>query len=377
MTPEQIGLYQAVLDELVHDVADAAAVGERKKGAILAAITALKQICNHPAAYRDDGQPLAGRSGQAGPPRGDRRVGVRRRRADPRLHPLRDVGPPPRRPPHRGHRHADRLLRRQPRPRTSATGSSPSSRGHGPRRAGAVAEGRRHRAQPDRGQPRRAVRPVVEPGRRGPGPRPRVAHRAEPHGHLAPPRVPRHRSTNASRRSSPASATSPSSCCRARARSPTSTPTNCASRSGCDPTSCSPRTTDEPAPPQRDPSHRRRPPAEARRRRRHLARPRDRCPTIEPITVPDEVGALLRSLGDPPTIGGNVVAGHYFTAVVERAAAVAAALALSADLLAEPSRRRRSGGLSRDAGRRGRPVGVRRRRGGRTGRCGARRRRCG
>ena len=35
-----------------------------EKGAILAAITALKQICNHPAAYRDDGQPLAGRSGK-------------------------------------------------------------------------------------------------------------------------------------------------------------------------------------------------------------------------------------------------------------------------------------------------------------------------
>ena len=64
MTPEQIGLYQAVLDELVADVAGAEAGGEHKKGAILAAITALKQICNHPAAYRDDGQPLAGRSGK-------------------------------------------------------------------------------------------------------------------------------------------------------------------------------------------------------------------------------------------------------------------------------------------------------------------------
>jgi SNF2 family DNA or RNA helicase len=64
MTPEQIGLYQAVLDELVQSVSDSAALGETKKGAILAAITALKQICNHPAAYRDDGQPLAGRSGK-------------------------------------------------------------------------------------------------------------------------------------------------------------------------------------------------------------------------------------------------------------------------------------------------------------------------
>ena len=64
MTPEQIGLYQAVLDDLVASVADSAVLGETKKGAILAAITALKQICNHPAAYRDDGLPLAGRSGK-------------------------------------------------------------------------------------------------------------------------------------------------------------------------------------------------------------------------------------------------------------------------------------------------------------------------
>ncbi len=62
MTPEQIGLYQAVLDGLVANSADADA--EPKQGAILAAITALKQICNHPAAYVDDGSPLAGRSGK-------------------------------------------------------------------------------------------------------------------------------------------------------------------------------------------------------------------------------------------------------------------------------------------------------------------------
>ena len=61
MTPEQIGLYQAVLDSLV---AAPDGSGEPKQGAILAAITALKQICNHPAAYQDDGRPLEGRSGK-------------------------------------------------------------------------------------------------------------------------------------------------------------------------------------------------------------------------------------------------------------------------------------------------------------------------
>jgi hypothetical protein len=64
MTPEQIGLYQAVLDSLVAD-SDAEELGaEPRKGAILAAITALKQICNHPAAYQADDRPLAGRSGK-------------------------------------------------------------------------------------------------------------------------------------------------------------------------------------------------------------------------------------------------------------------------------------------------------------------------
>jgi superfamily II DNA or RNA helicase len=62
MTAEQIGLYQAVLDELVAETADDDA--PKKKGAVLAAITALKQICNHPAAYTHDDGPLEGRSGK-------------------------------------------------------------------------------------------------------------------------------------------------------------------------------------------------------------------------------------------------------------------------------------------------------------------------
>jgi SNF2 family DNA or RNA helicase len=63
MTPEQVGLYQAVIDKLV--TGTAVAEGEEpRKGQILAAITALKQICNHPTAYQRDDQPLAGRSGK-------------------------------------------------------------------------------------------------------------------------------------------------------------------------------------------------------------------------------------------------------------------------------------------------------------------------
>ncbi|MPY91619.1 MAG: ATP-dependent helicase [Acidimicrobiia bacterium] len=66
MTPEQIGLYQAVLDNLVTAPATNGEGTEARTGQVLAAITALKQICNHPAAYQDDdpGRPLDGRSGK-------------------------------------------------------------------------------------------------------------------------------------------------------------------------------------------------------------------------------------------------------------------------------------------------------------------------
>jgi SNF2 domain-containing protein/SNF2 helicase protein/helicase-like protein len=63
MTSEQIGLYQAILDSLLAEGGE----DDRnsRKGQVLAAITALKQVCDHPAAYlaEDDG-PLEGRSGK-------------------------------------------------------------------------------------------------------------------------------------------------------------------------------------------------------------------------------------------------------------------------------------------------------------------------
>jgi superfamily II DNA or RNA helicase len=63
MTPEQIGLYQALLDTLVKKTSSGDGK-EARKGEILAAITALKQICNHPSAYQHDDKPLEGRSGK-------------------------------------------------------------------------------------------------------------------------------------------------------------------------------------------------------------------------------------------------------------------------------------------------------------------------
>ena len=66
MTPEQIGLYQAVLDKLVRDTAESDQNTKQQKGLVLAAITALKQICNHPLNYDKNPNDLTveGRSGK-------------------------------------------------------------------------------------------------------------------------------------------------------------------------------------------------------------------------------------------------------------------------------------------------------------------------
>ncbi len=64
MTAEQIGLYQAVIDSLVVKSTASDEGSPERKGAVLAAITALKQICNHPVNYEDDGGELDDRSGK-------------------------------------------------------------------------------------------------------------------------------------------------------------------------------------------------------------------------------------------------------------------------------------------------------------------------
>src|SRR5262249_50749220 len=145
---------------------------------------------------------------------------------------------------------------------------------------------------------------------------------------------------SASRRSWPASATSPISYCRSRARSPTSTPISSGARSACAPTSSSPRTTRDLADgvpmnqPRRNHHPRRRrtpkpsdPPAD-------MWRPVHRPPEPAPITPSDDPTAVIRSLGHPPLPGQGTSAELYIATVVERAAGLAAALAASADLLA-------------------------------------------
>ncbi len=168
MTPEQIGLYQAVLDKLVTGTDEATGEAPRK-GQILAAITALKQICNHPSAYQRDDRPLAGRSGKlarleeivdavfaAG-----ERVLVFTHFAEWGIRLAEHLSD--------AHRNRSRVLPRRP----GAHRARPAHRRlpgwRRSARARAVAEGGRHRPEPHRREPRRAVRPLVEPGRRGPG----------------------------------------------------------------------------------------------------------------------------------------------------------------------------------------------------------------
>ncbi|MFI7611106.1 DEAD/DEAH box helicase [Nonomuraea terrae] len=63
LTAEQAGLYEAVVRESMTQIA--AASGIARRGLIVKLLTALKQICNHPAQYlHESGPRLAGRSGK-------------------------------------------------------------------------------------------------------------------------------------------------------------------------------------------------------------------------------------------------------------------------------------------------------------------------
>ena len=63
LTSEQASLYQAEVDRMLAAV-QAAKEGIGKKGIVLAGLTRLKQICDHPALFLKDGSRLHGRSGK-------------------------------------------------------------------------------------------------------------------------------------------------------------------------------------------------------------------------------------------------------------------------------------------------------------------------
>ncbi|MEQ8768631.1 MAG: SNF2-related protein [Planctomycetota bacterium] len=62
LTREQATLYQTILDESMASIEGS--LGIERQGRVLALITRLKQICNHPAHYLGEDEPLRGRSGK-------------------------------------------------------------------------------------------------------------------------------------------------------------------------------------------------------------------------------------------------------------------------------------------------------------------------
>ena len=62
LTQEQGTLYQAVVQDSLERIEDSEGIG--RKGEVLAALTRLKQICNHPAHFLGDGSTLTDRSGK-------------------------------------------------------------------------------------------------------------------------------------------------------------------------------------------------------------------------------------------------------------------------------------------------------------------------
>jgi superfamily II DNA or RNA helicase len=62
LTTEQATLYRAVVDDMLAKVDESE--GVQRKGLVLATMTKLKQVCNHPAQFLGDGSRIAGRSGK-------------------------------------------------------------------------------------------------------------------------------------------------------------------------------------------------------------------------------------------------------------------------------------------------------------------------
>ncbi|WP_433798728.1 DEAD/DEAH box helicase [Actinomycetospora sp. CA-084318] len=67
LTAEQASLYQVVVDEMTETLSGLETAGREgieRRGKVLAALTKLKQVCDHPALLLHDGSPLARRSGK-------------------------------------------------------------------------------------------------------------------------------------------------------------------------------------------------------------------------------------------------------------------------------------------------------------------------
>ena len=170
-------------------------------GVVLAQLMRLKQICNHPAQVAGHGD-YDRRPQRQVPPAG----GARARRSPPRQEKVlvftqfREIAEPLAELPRRRVRPARAgAARRHGRQEAAGAGRAVPARGR-PAVLRAVAQGRRHRAEPDGGVARDPLRPLVEPGRREPGDRPRLPHRPEEERAGPQVRLPRARSRSGSTR---------------------------------------------------------------------------------------------------------------------------------------------------------------------------------
>ena len=179
LTREQASLYAAVVDEMLRGIDEAE--GIERQGLVLATLTKLKQMCNHPAQFLGDGSacPAARASSRASTEMleevlaaGDKalvftqfaEMGDHARAHLQERFGLRGAVP----------------ARRHAQEQRDAHGRALPGRADGPRVLRAVAEGGRHGPQPDGREPRLPLRPLVEPGRGEPGHRPRLSHRPAP-----------------------------------------------------------------------------------------------------------------------------------------------------------------------------------------------------
>jgi SNF2 family DNA or RNA helicase len=62
LTREQASLYRTIVDDMLELIEDSQ--GIQRRGNVLAAMTKLKQVCNHPAHLLHDGSPIGRRSGK-------------------------------------------------------------------------------------------------------------------------------------------------------------------------------------------------------------------------------------------------------------------------------------------------------------------------
>ena len=154
--------------------------GIQRRGLVLALLTRLKQVCNHPALLLHDGSPLHGRSGKLA------RLGEM----------LEEVIASGERAlvftqyAEMGRLLQDYLRETLDREVLFLHGGTPMAErdrivsefqtdAHGPPVFRPVAQSGRHRPEPDPRQPRLPLRSLVEPGRREPGHRSRVPHRPD------------------------------------------------------------------------------------------------------------------------------------------------------------------------------------------------------